>query len=126
MSFDILDAHGDVQTFTPNPNPATSTKQDSIIAGIATIGTRAYDWGNIDTVAIASASAASDAVGTAGEYELSSDTDCYILAGAAPTATTSSRFLPAGVTFTAQLGATDKVAVIRKDSDGTLTILPVA
>lgn len=106
---------------------ATEAKQDAILAALATVGTRAYDWANIETVAIASTSAASGAVGAAGEYELSADVDCYFLVGAAtPTATTASRFLPAGAVFTLQLSATDMVAVIRKDTDGTLTILPVA
>jgi hypothetical protein len=113
---------GEVPTLAP-----VRDRLDTLINGQATIGTRAYDWASIDTVAIASASAASDAVGAAGEYELSADVDCYVLIGAgAPAATTSSRFLPAGSAWSLQLAATDKVAVIRKDTDGTLTILPVA
>lgn len=112
---------GEVPTLAP-----VRDRLDTLIAGQTTIGTRAYDWPNIATVAIGASSAVSSAVGTAGEYELSADTDCYVLVGSAPTATTSSRYLPSGAAWTVQLSATDKVAVIRKDADGTLTILPVA
>ncbi len=91
----------------------------------ATIGTRSYNWAGLATRAVASSSAQSSAVGAAGEYELCTDTDCYIMVGSNPTASTSTRFLAAGMSFTLQLTATDKVAAIRKTADGTLTILPV-
>lgn len=96
-------------------------------ATLATVGTRAYDWASMTTVAIGATSAASAAVGADGEYELSADVDCYIFVGTGtPVATTSKRFLPAGAAFTVQLADDQAVAVIRKDTNGTLTILPVA
>lgn len=125
-TFALLDADLERREFTPNPDPATGARQQALIDAQETAGTRTYDWSSIVSVAVADASAASDAVGAAGEYELSADVDCYVLVGATPTATAASRFLPAGAAFTLQLAATDKVAVIRKDVDGNLTILPVA
>lgn len=93
----------------------------------AKIGTRAYNWAGISSINIAATNTVmANAVGTAKEYELSSDVDCYVLIGTAPVATTSSRYLPAGSAFTVQLAATDKIAVIRRSADGKLTILPVA
>lgn len=92
----------------------------------ASIGTRKYNWAGLISVNISSSNVASDAVGTTKEYEISSDTDCYIMVGTAPIASTSTRYLPAGGAFTIQLEATDKVAVIRKSADGKLTILPIA
>lgn len=107
--------------------PATEAKQDTQIAGQATIGTRAYTWSGILTRTVTATSAQTAAVGTAGEYEIATDTDCYILVGSNPTAAAAtSRFLAAGSAFTVQLGATDKVATIRKSADGNLTVLPVA
>lgn len=92
----------------------------------AKIGTREYDWANIISISVQSSSTpTANAVGVKKEYELTSDTDCYFLVGSAPVATTSSRFLPAGVSFTLQLNANDKIAVIRKSADGKLTILPI-
>lgn len=90
--------------------------------------TRAMDWGAIASVAISASSAQSSAL-TVGPYgleiELCADTDCYVLIGANPTATTSSRFLAAGAAWTIRLDQTGlKVAVIRKSADGKLTILP--
>lgn len=109
---------GEVPTLAP-----IRDRLDTLIGGQATIGTRSYDWAGMDTVAVGSASAASDAVVSDGEYELSTDVDCYVMVGAA--ATTSSRFLGVGAPFTLQLALGDVVHVIRKDEDGTLTILPV-
>ena len=97
------------------------------ITGRDQVGTRAYDWSSLMTLAVGETSAATSAVGAAGEYEIAADTDCYIMVGNDPEASpTTSRYLPAGAAFTLQLAATDKVAAIRRDEDGTLTVLPVA
>jgi hypothetical protein len=127
-SFTIKDGNGALQSFEPNLDPPKGAKQDAALAAIGLIGTRAYDWANIDTAAIAATSAAFGPIATAGEYELSADVDCYFIIenGDTPTATTSSRYLPAGQAFTLQMAVDDEGAVIRKDTDGTLTILPVA
>lgn len=131
--------------------PATEAKQDTLLArmvaqlgertvaqspavNLATddpiakkIGTRAYNWAGAIARTVATASAQTAAVGTAGEYEISVDTDCYVLVGSNPTAAaTTSRFMPAGSAWTLQLGATDKIGVIRKSADGNLLVLPVA
>ncbi len=85
---------------------------------------RAYDWANIAVVSVGSASAQSSAVSVAGDYELATDTDCYVLVGANPTAAAStSRFLAAGQRMTLKLAAGDKVAAIRKSADGKLSIV---
>lgn len=106
-------------------SPAINIATDDPIA--KKIGTRAYTWGSIINRTVTSTSAQTAAVGTAGEYEIATDTDCYVLVGSNPTAAaTTSRFLAAGAAFTLQLASTDKVAVIRKSADGNLTVLPVA
>lgn len=84
---------------------------------------RTPDWANIITRAVAAASAQTAAIATAGDYELSSDTDCYVLVGSNPTATTASMFIAAGRPRTLALKAGEKVAAIRKTADGTLTLL---
>lgn len=91
------------------------------------VATRAYDWAGAIARAVGSASAATGAVGADGEYELSTDTDCYVKVGSNPTASaTSGRYMAAGTSWTIQLGAADKVGVVRKSSDGNLYVLPVA
>lgn len=85
---------------------------------------RTPDWANIITRAVAAASAQSSAIATAGDYELSSDTDCYVLVGTNPTAAAgTSLFIAAGRPRTIALKAGEKVAAIRRTADGTLTIL---
>lgn len=87
---------------------------------------RAPDWANIAVVNVAAASAQSAAIAETGDYELSSDTDCYVLVNADPTAAAgTSRFLAAGRPFTLSLKTGEKVAVIRKTADGKLSILRV-
>ncbi len=85
---------------------------------------RTPDWANIITRAVASASAQTAAIAVAGDYELSSDTDCYVLVGANPTAAAgTSLFIAAGRPRTLALKVGEKVAAIRKSADGTLTLL---
>lgn len=106
-------------------SPAINIATDDPIA--KKIGTRAYTWASAIARTVTSASAQTAAVGTAGEYEISTDTDCYVLIGSNPTAAaTTSRFMAAGSAWTLQLGSADKVAVIRKSADGNLLVLPVA
>jgi len=106
-------------------SPAVNLATDDPIA--KKIGTRAYTWGSAIPRTVTSTSAQTVAVGTAGEYEISVDTDCYVLIGSNPTAAaTTSRFMAAGSAWTLQLASTDKVAVIRKSADGNLLVLPVA
>lgn len=85
---------------------------------------RTPDWANIITRAVATASAQTSAITVAGDYELSSDTDCYVLVGADPTAAAgTSMFIAAGRPRTLALKVGEKVAAIRKSADGTLTLL---
>jgi hypothetical protein len=85
---------------------------------------RTPDWANIITRAVAATSAQTAAIATAGDYELSSDTDCYVLVGSNPTAAAgTSMFIAAGRPRTLALKVGEKVAVIRKTADGTLTLL---
>jgi hypothetical protein len=85
---------------------------------------QAPDWSSPSTLAVGSASAASSAVSAAAKYvRLASTVDCYVLLGAAPTATTSSTYLPAGVVeYVSVTGGSTKIAVIRASTDGTLSI----
>jgi hypothetical protein len=83
-------------------------------------------WASIAVVNVAATSAQSSAIAATGDYELSSDTDCYVLVGDDPTAAAgTSRFVAAGRPFTLSLKTGEKVAVIRKSADGKLSILPV-
>lgn len=50
-------------------------------------------------------------------------TDCFIVSGAAPTATASSTFLPARVVMFIKLsGGKDKISAIRLNTNGTLHV----
>lgn len=88
---------------------------------------RSPDWAGIAHIAVAAVSAQSSAIAADGDYELSADTDCYVLVGANPTAAAAtSRFVGAGRSMTLRLRAGDKIAAIRKTADGNLSILQVA
>lgn len=152
MSLAVKDATGQTVTISTIDDllavVATAAKQDTMLAravaqlgartvaqspavNVATddpvvkkIGTRSYAWGSVISRSVSSTDQSATAVSATGEYEISTDTDCYINVGAA--ATTAKRYLAAGCAFTLQLANGDVVHVIRKSADGNLTILPVA
>jgi len=111
-------------------SPTSNTMLDrlkALLTASELIGTRAYTWGSALARTVTATSAQTAAVGADGEYEISVDTDCYVLIGSNPTASaTTSRFMAAGTAWTLQLASTDKVGVIRKTADGNLLVLPVA
>lgn len=78
------------------------------------------------TVSVASSSAQSSTFGKA-VIRLWSSADCYIEVGSNPTATTSKMPLSAGSEmYMRVVPDEDKIAVIRRSSDGTLHITEMA
>lgn len=81
----------------------------------------------IITRSVTSASAQSAIIkGGDGPFEivcLHSDVDCYWEAGASPIATVSSEPLPAGILHYKKIISGQKIAVLRKNADGTLHIM---
>ena len=74
-------------------------------------------------------SAQSSALTVNTTYVLCATEDCHFLISANPTALTTSTFLAAGVPWPITIpdvGVTYKVAAIRKDTSGTLTITPMS
>lgn len=126
MAFDILDANGAVKTFTPNPDPALGAKQDAIIAGQATIGTRAY--GAAATRLAYSGTSAQSAAITGTEVLLHNcgDAMCYVKAGSSPTATADDIPLEAGEKFHLRITSGHKIAALQDSTGGNLNIIPVA
>lgn len=84
----------------------------------------AHTLGTVQKVAVATASAATtNAVAATTEViRVAVNTDCYMLFGTAPTATTSSHFLPAGTVELFQITPGHKVAFIRNTADGVATV----
>lgn len=82
--------------------------------------------GATTTVAVASASAASAVFG-ASVVRMTSTVDCYVLIGTTPVALTTSMYLPAGVPFDIRVvPSVDKIAVIRRSTDGVLHLTEMA
>ena len=73
--------------------------------------------------AIGSASAATAAL-TTDIVRLAATTDCYVVFGATPVATSSGLFLPAGCPEYFAFISGQKIAVIRDTTDGNLLITP--
>lgn len=57
---------------------------------------------------------------------LAATTDCFVVFGADPTATTSSMFLPSGAVEYLAVEPGTKVAVIRQTADGALNVTEMA
>lgn len=89
-----------------------------------------YAPGATSTLAIGVASAQSGALSNAGytskarasTYRVVSDTDCFLVFGANPTATSAGLFLPARSVEYFDIPAGSKIAAIRATADGTLNI----
>lgn len=79
--------------------------------------------GATQNVAVGATSTQSTAFGAATQHvRLVSNTDCYIVFGGNPTATTSGVFLPAGVVEYFWVGGGEMVAVIQSTAAGTLNV----
>ena len=70
-----------------------------------------------------SGSAATTAALTAGLYLITVNTDCYIVIGQAPTATSAGLLLPAGTALPWILDEDDKVSVIQHTGGGTMSVM---
>lgn len=81
-----------------------------------------YRLGTTQAVTVAATSAATAATVGARLIRVASTTDCHIAFGAAPTATTSSPLLPAGVVEYIIVEPSYKVAAIQNAAGGTLTV----
>ena len=106
--------------------PSTEAKQDSEIAAVNRVGTRAY--GAVQRAAVASASAVSSAI-SATEILLHASTKCFVLAvagtGTPVVAADTGVPLEAGEKFHMRITSGQRIAVIRDTADGFLHIAPV-
>jgi hypothetical protein len=86
-----------------------------------------FDWANGQAVSYTGTHAQSAAI-TATIVMVTSDTKCWIKAGANPTATAGAGSYPldVGVSLTLGLRSGDKISAIRDTVSGTLVIMPVA
>jgi len=83
------------------------------------------DTGSVVTVA-SGASSASSAALSHDLVEVTATLDCYIAIGSAPTASATTMYLPASLPRLFHiLNGTDKIAAIKKSSDGVVHIVPM-
>ena len=91
------------------------------------IAVQALQAGTVSTISVASSSAQSSAhAATTNVVRLVSTTDCHVSFGSNPTATTSSMYLPANQVEYFLVAASEKVAAIRANADGTLFVTEMA
>jgi len=91
------------------------------------IDVQALKAGTVATVSVSSSSAQSAAhAATTNVVRLVSTTDCHVAFGSSPTATTSSMYLPANQVEYFLVAASEKVAAIRANADGTLYVTEMA
>jgi hypothetical protein len=107
--------------------PSTSAKQDSEIAAIGTVGTRAYGT-SVARLAYAGASAASTVItGTEVLLHNCGTARCYVKSGSGtPVATANDIPIEAGEKFHLRITTGDKIAAIQDSFGGNLNIVPVA
>lgn len=106
--------------------PATEAKQDTALAGQATIGTRGYGTA-LTRLAYTGTSAQSGAItGTEVLLHNCGDGRCYIKAASSPTATASDIPLEAGEKFHLRITSGHKIAALQDSVAGNLNIIPVA
>jgi hypothetical protein len=86
---------------------------------------RPISLGTALKVAVGAAHAESAAIGTVTAL-LCSTTDCHVVVGSAPVATTSDTFLPAKTPLRISCNATDLVSVIQDTAGGQLYVTPGA
>jgi hypothetical protein len=107
--------------------PSTEAKQDSEIAAVNRVGTRAY--GAVQRIAAGAATTLSTAI-TATEVLLHASTKQYVLAVSgtgSPTVTAETAIpLEAGEKFHMRITSGQRIATIRDNTDGFLHIAPVA
>ena len=91
------------------------------------IDVQALKAGTVATVSVSSSSAQSAAhAATTNVVRLVSTTDCHVAFGSNPTATTSSMYLPANQVEYFLVAASEKVAAIRANADGTFYVTEMA
>lgn len=84
----------------------------------------AWNWAGATNVAYTDSSAATTNALAPGAYLLVATTTCHLAQGSAPTATTSTGILPAGVPVPWLNPESQKLAAIRNADNGTLSIIP--
>ena len=91
---------------------------------------QALPLGSTQTISVTSSSAANSTAFAAGTtaVRVVSTTDCHIIFGTSPTATTSTAYLPANQVeyFKVPVPGTSKLAAIRANADGTLYVTEMA
>ena len=89
---------------------------------------QALPLGSTQTISVTSSSAANSTAFANGTtaVRVVSTTDCHIIFGTSPTATTSTAYLPANQVEYFKADEGDKIAAIRANADGTLYVTEMA